>query len=1222
MRQQLTGLKQVVLFVELALLGSPAAGAEIFLKLGHTAQVNAVGYARDGRVLVTASADNTVKLWDVRSGELLRTLSAHEADIFALAVSPDGQRLASAGYDANVVLWEVERGKVQLTLRAHRRPVTALAFADRGNLLASGDRAGVVNVWQPQQGKVVQTLQAHQGEVVNLAFSPGSSLLATLGRDRSINLWDLARGVRVHQIRFNAALHALAFNRDGRFLLAGGNDGLVYVWNTRGGWRLQRRLAVGEGIRELVVSRDGRYLACGDASGQVTVWDLRYWTPVASRTLHTAEVLALAFSPDATRLTASAADPSVKVWYVQADRVELELAVQSREVRDVVFVPNRRVVASGHEDGRIRVWDVEDGRLVRAVQAHSRPVSALAPSPDGVWLASVGLDSTVRLWQWRSGTEVQLVGTQGAELFDVQFNARGSLLATAAGDSTVRIWDPRSGRLLHTLVGHRAAVRSLDFSVTGDRLVSGGDDYTIRVWDVTNGRLLHTLLGHRSLVRYVRFSHDGRFLVSASSDHSIKIWETQNWSELYALRGHLSPVRVAEFSPDDRRLASGGFDNSIKFWRTDNWGLTRTILAHSDDVNSLAFDTRGALLASGSPDGLVRVWAARGGDLQLNLVALPDVGWLAFRPNSLYYAGSSGAEDFAGIRLGSELENVARLGSQFKTWSLNQTPPVPSSAPAPSPEPAEPTAPARQPVDYGLLVRGLSGLLGVIVLGALVVWGIEVRKRRKPIRDLAQRFRRAGYGKAAVLSPDHVLLSSARGEMHALVCLVRDHTVAGEKNLVTTIRHYRKRHEALKVYLVHEHNAVSGETVRKLQRETGCLVLPISLAWLRNLDASNSFARRLHALEEPYLSGREPYYQLNPIADQTWFFGRTEFLRHLPALLRQRQSVGLFGLPRVGKTSLWYQVREILHTAPVATVDFNGAPAQPAEDVVQQLTRQVQARLEDDFKLNLSSPANEFRAALRALSEAWAKHPSNTPLIVVLENVDALLRRCVAETEGRTRMEYVRFLRILKGALQENRELVLLVTAVRPDLNRLQTLPGGDEANPLFQCLVEEFLGFLNPEESADLLTELGAWVELAWEESALERVFAFCGGHPLVTRLLASQVLRNTPSKKVDPALVERVAGEELTRLSGSEIGHYFQTGIWEVLDDSERALLRFIASREDGTLRTQEIGHALAKPLTFLQNLGLVASDLGRLGLTSELFRRWVQVRTQPLERAARSE
>ena len=151
-----------------------------------------MAFSPDGTRLASGSEDETVRLWDVASGEPTTTLEGHTDWVLSVAFSPDGTRLASGSWDGTILLWDVASGEPTTTLEGHTGSVLSVAFSPDGTRLASGSLDGTVRLWDVASGEPTTTLEGHTGSVLSVAFSPDGTRLASGSWDGTILLWDVA----------------------------------------------------------------------------------------------------------------------------------------------------------------------------------------------------------------------------------------------------------------------------------------------------------------------------------------------------------------------------------------------------------------------------------------------------------------------------------------------------------------------------------------------------------------------------------------------------------------------------------------------------------------------------------------------------------------------------------------------------------------------------------------------------------------------------------------------------------------------------------------------------------------------------------------------------------------------------------------------------------------------------------------------------------------------
>ncbi|MBW4504085.1 MAG: WD40 repeat domain-containing protein [Scytonema hyalinum WJT4-NPBG1] len=156
---------------------------------GHAKQVYGVSFSPDGKMLATASADNTVKLWDTSTDKQIKTLKGHTNSVNGVSFSPNGKMLATASGDNTVKLWDTSTGKQIKTLKGHTNSVNGVSFSPNGKMLATASGDNTVKLWDTSTGKQIKTLKGHTNSVNGVSFSPNGKMLATASGDYRVRLW-------------------------------------------------------------------------------------------------------------------------------------------------------------------------------------------------------------------------------------------------------------------------------------------------------------------------------------------------------------------------------------------------------------------------------------------------------------------------------------------------------------------------------------------------------------------------------------------------------------------------------------------------------------------------------------------------------------------------------------------------------------------------------------------------------------------------------------------------------------------------------------------------------------------------------------------------------------------------------------------------------------------------------------------------------------------------
>ena len=173
-----------------------------------------------------------VHLFNLETGQLIRSFLGHAKGIHDVAFHPQGERLASASFDDSLRVWDLLGGEEVAVLRGHKGAVQRVLFSSDGRLLASASMDKTVRIWDADQHQLLAELY-HGSPIYGLAFSPCGSRLATACGDHTIRLWDLERFQQVATLNGHRDyVHAVAFSPDGTRLISGSGDATIRIWDT------------------------------------------------------------------------------------------------------------------------------------------------------------------------------------------------------------------------------------------------------------------------------------------------------------------------------------------------------------------------------------------------------------------------------------------------------------------------------------------------------------------------------------------------------------------------------------------------------------------------------------------------------------------------------------------------------------------------------------------------------------------------------------------------------------------------------------------------------------------------------------------------------------------------------------------------------------------------------------------------------------------------------
>jgi len=524
--------------------------------------------------VLTGGTDGIIRMWDQRTGKLIREFAKHGGDVWGLAFLPGGKTFISGGDDKTIRLWDVESGQELRRFAGVDEGVRCLTLSRDGRTLVTAGKT--VHVWDVATGKEIKTLKGHPEVVTSVAFSPDEKTILTTSHDWTMQLWNIETGELLRKFEGHASgVEGAAFTPDGRLIVSCSLDRTVRVWDVTTGKELHRFLDHKAGVVGVAVAPDGRQAVTGSSDGTVRLWRLPPPAALANDkkvgeirridVLHPINGHVAVFADGRRVLTPS--DDALRIWDLETGKLLRRFEGGRGSARPCALSPEGRQVLTGTLEGEVVLWDVETGREVKRIKGHKGLVAALEFSPDGKQALSGAFDGTVRLWELASGKELRHIDIDPAiQVFCVRFSPDGRHAMAGTLAATRHMWELKTGKELRRFSGHSNWILSVAISPEGRHALSCSVDGSVRLWEMATGKELRRFVQSKVGVPCVAFSLDGRRALSGGGD-ILRLWDVETGEQLIALEGHAGSLDGVAFTPDGRRAVSANRAGILRYWQ-------------------------------------------------------------------------------------------------------------------------------------------------------------------------------------------------------------------------------------------------------------------------------------------------------------------------------------------------------------------------------------------------------------------------------------------------------------------------------------------------------------------------------------------------------------------------------------------------------------------------------------------------------------------------------
>lgn len=545
---------------------------EAFNLAGHLNDVTDAIVSADDKLIISCSKDKTVKVWDIESQTLVQTMDGG-GWIWCLAASKDGNYLFSGS--RTIKMWNLKTFELIACLGDYNAGPRCLQLTDDNKKLFVGLRDNTIRVWDIENREEITTLSGHTGEVAKVKLSSNNVYLLSASTDNTVRIWNLVDYTQegVFESHTNT-ITSISISQDNSYFLSSSLDKTIKKWNLK---QKRSEIVINQHqgwVNNVFLTRDRRYVLSSSAKF-VKMWDLGANEP-AEEFEHPDAVSAMALSSDDSFFVTGLKNKLIYIWNLEERKLEATLAGHRDMVTSVVISSDNQYIITGAADSTIKVWDKQTSICIKELIGHSSTVLSLKLTPDQATIISSSIDKTIKVWDFATGELLFTLEGHSDQITSIAYvSTPEPYIISGSFDKTIRIWNFNERRLEDILEGHTEGIKSLIVTADNTYIISGSIDKTIRIWNLQHRRQEFMVEGHENWVNALAVPDDFSLIVSGSADRSIRVWDLDGYFFNKCRLEFIRKDQITVYSPSDFVFRKSQFckliftEGSYQKWMND-----------------------------------------------------------------------------------------------------------------------------------------------------------------------------------------------------------------------------------------------------------------------------------------------------------------------------------------------------------------------------------------------------------------------------------------------------------------------------------------------------------------------------------------------------------------------------------------------------------------------------------------------------------------------------
>ncbi len=538
-------------------------------------------------------------------------------DIFTVQFSPDGRTVVSASKDNTVKIWDVATGICHFSITGKSDFHTSASYSPDGKYIAIASRDNFIHIVDSTTGNEIKLLDGQSFIVESIVFSPNGKRLASVSRDDKLQVWDFDKGINIFSFNntysffspeYNSnRLNSNIFSPDGKYILIPNDEFLQYVDVDE---NISKVIKDFDGkIKMALFSPNGSCITALSDNNAIYVWDSQTMKRILVYKENGQNIRTVLFAHDDSSLFIYI-DNKTENNFCCLDIKTGEITILGNLLfpAQSIYLSNDKIIVAGSIEERLYVKEFSKVRSFKVLSTHLVGVNTIKFNNFGDRIFASSSDKLCVL-DSTSGECIQSIEGVGAFSMEIDSSeTKAFLIGGRKGDRKLQIWDIQSGKCLRTFCGLDSLDQPIAISKEGKRIATnkGNSFFIWNVYSIKKIKLARHLLSKYGGVDYACFSPDGNMLAIADcTNYFICIWNINKDEVCLEMKGHTSHIISINYSIDGKQIVTTSYDGSIRIWSTDTGSCKQRINYSAEYAE---FNNNNSQIISVTIDGKASIW--------------------------------------------------------------------------------------------------------------------------------------------------------------------------------------------------------------------------------------------------------------------------------------------------------------------------------------------------------------------------------------------------------------------------------------------------------------------------------------------------------------------------------------------------------------------------------------------------------------------------------------